>query len=86
MITKQRLKNGASPFDTVRFHYSDFEEKYGATIFGGERPADALNLMKPYMEKDGYSLVVKQVKVNKKVSRGFAITPVGEMEQTTVRV
>ncbi|MDD6612017.1 MAG: hypothetical protein PUE91_07415, partial [Clostridiales bacterium] len=82
----EALKDAASPFDTVRFHYSDFEEKYGATIFGGKRPADALNLMKPLMEKEGYSLVVKQVKIDKKVSRGFVISPVGEMEQLPVCV
>lgn len=82
----EALKDAASPFDTVRFHYSDFEGKYGATIFGGKRPADALNLMKPLMEKEGYSLVVKQVKVDKKVSRGFVISPVGEMEQLPVCV
>lgn len=82
----EALKDAASPFDTVRFHYSDFEEKYGATIFGGKRAGDALNLMKPYMENEGYSLVVKQVKVNGKNGRGFAITPFGEMEQTAVRV
>ena len=74
----EALKDAASPFDTVRFHYADFEEKYGATIFGGKRAGDALALMKPYMENEGYSLVVKQVKVNGKNGRGFAIAPIGE--------
>lgn len=82
----EALKDAASPFDTVRFHYSDFEEKYGATIFGGKRPADALNLMKPLMEKEGYSLVVKKIKIDRQTRQGFSITPIGEMEQLPVCV
>lgn len=78
------LKDAASPFDTVRFHYSDFEEKYGATIYGGKQPKKALDLMKPHMEKAGYSLVVRQVKVDGRNGKGFAITPIGEFEQSNL--
>lgn len=81
------LKAAASPFDTVRYHYADFEEKYGATIYGGEPAGKALTKMKPFMEAEGYSLIVRQVKCNGKNGRGFSITPVDdEPEQLPVCV
>lgn len=81
------LKDAASPFDTVRYHYADFEEKYGATIYGGKPAAKALDKMKPFMEAAGYSLIVKNVRVDGKVGKGFSITPVdGEPEQLPVCV
>lgn len=72
------LKAAASPFDTVRYHYADFEEKYGATIYGGKPAAKALDKMKPFMEAAGYSLIVKNVRVDGKVGKGFSITPVND--------
>lgn len=81
----EALKDAANPFDAVRFHYADFEEQYGATIYGGKQPAKALDVMKPYMEEAGYSLIIKQVKINKKNGKGFVIQPIAEEpDQLTV--
>lgn len=81
----EALKDAANPFDAVKFSYTGFEEQYGATIYGGKQPKKALDLMKPHMEDAGYSLVVKDVKINKKSAKGFVIQPINEeSEQLTV--
>lgn len=81
----EALKDAASPFDAVKFSYTGFEEKYGATIYGGKQPKKALDIMKPYMEDAGYSLIVKNIKIDKKTAKGFVIQPVNdELEQLTV--
>lgn len=79
------LQDAASPFDAVRFSYTDFEEKYGTTIFGGKQPARALGQLKAPMEEMGYSLIVKRLKIDGQATRGFVIQPIGEEpEQLTV--
>ena len=80
------LQDAASPFDAVRFSYTDFEEEYGATIYGGKQPKKALDAMKPYMEDAGYSLVVKQVKIDGKNTKGFVIQPVNDEEPSQLTV
>lgn len=80
------LKKAASPFDVVRFSYASFEEKYGATIYGGAQPKKALDAMKPYMEEAGYSLIVRQLKIDGRNTKGFLIQPVNDPEPRQLSV
>ncbi len=67
------LKDESNPFDEVKFSYNSFEEKYGASIWDGKQPKRALDLVKPALEKDGYSLITKKVKIDGRTDRGFTI-------------
>lgn len=78
------LKEVASPFTSVRFHYGTFEAKYGETIWGGKQPAAALKAMIQPMSDANFSLSIMQFKVNGKNGKGFIISPIEELEQTTI--
>ncbi|MDO5783436.1 MAG: AAA family ATPase [Eubacteriales bacterium] len=82
----EALKDAASPFDAVKFFYAEFEEKYGATIYGGKQPKKALDLMKPHMEEAGYSLITKQIKIGKQGGKGFVIQPINDNEPEQIAV
>ena len=81
----EALRAEANPFEPVKFSYDMFEEKHGALIWGGKQPKRALDSVKPTMEKLGYSLVVKPVKIDGKERRGFLLQMVDtEAEQDTI--
>ncbi len=70
------LKDEANPFEPVKFSYDSFEEKYGASIWNGKQPKRALDAVKPTLERDGYSLSTKRVKIDGRAERGFTIKQV----------
>ncbi len=70
------LKDEANPFEEAKFSYESFEEKYGPSIWDGKQPKRVLDLVKPALEKDGYSLITKKVKVDGRTERGFTIKQV----------
>ena len=67
------LRAEANPFEAVKFSYDMFEEKYGALIWGGKQPKRALDKVKPTLEKLGYTLVVKPLKIDGKTHNGFIL-------------
>ncbi len=67
------LKDEANPFEAAKFSYESFEEKYGASIWHGKQPKRALDAVKPTLEREGYSLLTKKVKVAGRNERGFTI-------------
>lgn len=80
----EALRAEANPFEPVKFSYDMFEEKHGVLIWGGKQPKRALDSVKPTMEKLGYSLVVKPVKINGRKERGFILQMADtEIEQDT---
>ncbi len=72
----EALEDEANPFEEVKFSYVSFEEKYSASIWDGKQPKRALDLVKTVLEKDGYSLITKKVKVDGRTERGFTIKQV----------
>ena len=68
------LKEEANPFEPVKFSYATWEEKHGATLWGGKQPKRALDEVKPLLEADGYSLITKKVKIDGQVVRGFVLS------------
>lgn len=77
----EALKEEANPFEPVKFSYDMFEEKHGALIWGGKQPKRALDKVKPELEKLGYSLVVKPLKIDGKTHNGFILQMIDAVEE-----
>ena len=58
-----------------------FEEKHGELIWGGKQPKRALDKVKPELEKLGYSLVVKPLKIDGKTHNGFILQMIDAVEE-----
>lgn len=83
----EALKDEANPFEPTKFSYDSFEEKHGASIWGGKRPKTALDTVKPILEKAGVSLLTKQVKIEGRNCKGFVVQNMNtEFEQAAVCV
>ena len=80
------LKEEANPFEPVKFSYATWEEKHGATLWGGKQPKKALDEVKPLLEADGYSLITKSVKIGRKSANGFVLSMTTEPKQEELAV
>ncbi len=72
------LEDEANPFEEVKFSYESFEEKYGPSIWDGKQPKRALDAVKPTLEKNGFSLITKPLKIDGRTQKGFILKQVTE--------
>ena len=68
------LLDAANPFETVRYTYQGFKEKYGYNIFGSLQPKRALDAVSDIMYGRGYEVETGiQVRKGDTKGNGFAL-------------
>ncbi len=73
--------DAANPYNTVRFTYDQFREKYGDAVFLTTQPKRELDAVKNDLEKAGYLIMTGiQVRTGSVKANGFSIRRVGYTE------
>lgn len=70
------LMDAANPFETVRYTYQAFKDRYGQNVFGSLQPKRALDAVADAMYSRGFDIqagIIVKIKGSENTGKGFAI-------------